>query len=57
MFPLLYPDAFCECAASKEFIDKSVPKTAQLGHDCDRLEKLCEFLQERLNEVNAYHIS
>ena len=54
----LSPDAgfFVICSFSKE-LRAPMLKAYELRSECDKLEKLCKFLQERLDEASAYYIS
>ena len=43
------------CFYSKELREPML-KAYELRSECDKLEKLCKFLQERLDEASAYYI-
>ena len=53
----LSPDAgfFVICSFSKELREPML-KAYELRSECDKLEKLCKFLQERLDEASAYYL-
>ena len=48
-----YPNALCECVQEFQELYAPVLKADQLRSECDKLEKLCKFLQERLDEVST----
>ena len=50
----VYRDVFCDCVHLLKDILAQGEKADQLHIECDKLEKLCKFLQECLDEVSAH---